>query len=96
MTTTLAVIGVIYAAVSLITFVVYSWDKRAAARGRSRVPESRLHLLELLGGWPGALIAQHLIRHKNRKMRFQATFIAIVLLHVAVWIGVVWAMTRGE
>jgi hypothetical protein len=40
--------------VSLITFVAYALDKRAARLGRPRTPESTLHVPELLGGWPGA------------------------------------------
>ena len=35
----------------------YYLDKRAAQEDRQRVPESLLHWLDLLGGWPGALCA---------------------------------------
>lgn len=73
----------IYLAVSCVTFIVYAFDKAAALKGRWRTPEQTLHLLELLGGWPGALIAQSLFRHKSRKPSFQATFWAIVLLNCA-------------
>ena len=74
-----------YAVVSLVTFVTYGLDKRAAKRGDSRVPEARLHLLELCGGWPGALIAQQVFRHKRRKTRFLVVTWGIVLLHAAGW-----------
>ena len=49
------------------------------------MPEARLHLLELLGGWPGALAAQGVFRHKRRKARFMAVFWFIVRLHVLAW-----------
>jgi uncharacterized membrane protein YsdA (DUF1294 family) len=39
-----------------------------------------LHLFALVGGWPGALAAQRLLRHKARKLSFQVLFWATVLL----------------
>ena len=56
------IITSIYGLMSLITFAVYYLDKRAARLGRPRTPEVTLHVLELLGGWPGALLAQRLER----------------------------------
>jgi uncharacterized membrane protein YsdA (DUF1294 family) len=67
--------------VSVGTFALYAWDKRRAQQGGQREPESRLHLLELLGGWPGAFLAQRLVRHKTTKKSFQFIFWVIVLLH---------------
>lgn len=60
----------------------YAGDKRAARAARSRIPEADLHLLGLLGGWPGALIAQGWFRHKNAKASFQATFWVSVVLNL--------------
>ena len=60
--------------VSLATFLVYGWDKRQAVRNAERVPEKTLHLLAVFGGWPGALLAQRIFRHKNRKASFQMVF----------------------
>lgn len=80
-----------YAVMSLVTFVTYLLDKRAAQRGRQRTPEATLHVLELLGGWPGAFLAQRLIRHKNAKLSYQIVFWLIVALHVAVWIVLIQA-----
>ncbi len=75
----------LYGSASIATFLVYWHDKRAAVRGGSRVPEKTLHGLEFLGGWPGALAAQQLIRHKNRKVRFFLVTWSIGLLHGAAW-----------
>lgn len=75
----------LYLALSLVTFAIYGFDKRAARLGKRRVSESRLHTLELCGGWPGALAGQSLFRHKRSKRRFMHVFWAIVLLHVAAW-----------
>lgn len=62
------------AILSLVTLVCYGWDKRAAVREQSRIPEKNLHLLALMGGWPGALIARPLFRHKTRKQPFSTLF----------------------
>src|SRR4051794_10121598 len=55
---------------SIITYGVYARDKTAAQNAGRRTPELRLHLMSLVGGWPGALIAQVLLRHKTRKVSF--------------------------
>jgi uncharacterized membrane protein YsdA (DUF1294 family) len=57
----------IYMMISLVTFIVYAHDKPAAEKGVWRTPESTLHLLSLMGGWSGALVAQQQLRHKSRK-----------------------------
>ena len=79
-------LAAVYAVMSVVTFVVYAWDKRAAKKERWRVRERTLHLLELLCGWPGAMVAQNLIRHKSRKVSFRVVFWLMVALNVAaVW-----------
>jgi uncharacterized membrane protein YsdA (DUF1294 family) len=69
---------------SLACFVAYGWDKRSAANGSRRVPEQTLHILALLGGWPGALLGQRHFRHKTKKLSFLIVFWCIVVLHVAI------------
>lgn len=71
----------VYLAASIITFLCYLFDKSAARKGQWRTPESTLHLMGLIGGWPGALIAQKLLHHKNRKVSFQLAFWTTVLLN---------------
>lgn len=73
-----------YAALSAFTFMAYWCDKWAAQRGRWRTPERTLQLLALLGGWPGAVLAQQWLRHKSSKASFQAAFWCLVALHAAV------------
>jgi uncharacterized membrane protein YsdA (DUF1294 family)/cold shock CspA family protein len=77
-----------YLVMSAFTFLLYSWDKRAAIAGTNRTPERTLHLAALLGGWPGAVLAQQSLRHKNRKESFQFRFWLAALANVAVFIVV--------
>lgn len=70
-----------YLAVSAIAFLAYAADKSAARRQASRTPETALHLLALAGGWPGALLAQQLLRHKSTKAEFRSVFWATVVLN---------------
>jgi len=63
-----------YAAASLVAFAAYGLDKRAARRGGQRTSESALLMMGFVGGWPGALVAQQLFRHKTRKRSFRRAF----------------------
>lgn len=76
----LAVLG-LYVGASLAAFIAYAADKTAARNNRWRTPENTLHLLALVGGWPGALIAQNRLRHKSSKTSFLAVFWLTVLLN---------------
>ena len=71
----------LYIAASAVAFVAYAWDKSAARNGRWRTSENTLHLLGLSGGWPGALIARQVFRHKSKKQSFIITFWATVVLN---------------
>jgi len=76
---------VLYSLLSFVCFFVYVYDKQMAISGGWRIQESSLHWLEIFGGWPGALIAQMIIGHKNSKIAFQFIFSVIVLLHFIAW-----------
>lgn len=65
--------------VSTLTYCLYTRDKRRALEGEWRISEAQLHLWELLGGWPGAWIAQRRLRHKCSKGSYQFVFWLIVL-----------------
>jgi uncharacterized membrane protein YsdA (DUF1294 family) len=64
---------VAYGSVSLVAFLLYWSDKRKARADAWRTPENVLHAVELAGGWPGALLAQQVFRHKTRKVSFCCT-----------------------
>ncbi|MFO1419100.1 MAG: DUF1294 domain-containing protein [Methylotetracoccus sp.] len=75
----------LYVFLSTLTIMFYGADKKRAMTSRWRIPESYLHILELLGGWPGALLAQKDFRHKLTKSSYQRIFWAIIVLHGALW-----------
>ena len=75
-------IGLWSLAFSIATFGVYWYDKMQAQAGGLRVPEAVLHLLEALGGTPGAFIAMRQLRHKIRDHQFQVIFWLIVAAQV--------------
>jgi uncharacterized membrane protein YsdA (DUF1294 family)/cold shock CspA family protein len=81
-----------YFIVSGVTFTVYKSDKFRAVRGKRRTREVTIHFLELIGGWPGALVAQWRYRHKNRKRSYQVTYWMIVFTNLAV---LTWYCTAG-
>ena len=63
-------VGIVYLAINLVTILVYAKDKYSAKNNRWRTPEATLHLLSLIGGWPGALFSQRVLRHKISKNEF--------------------------
>lgn len=73
-----------YAIVSLITLVVWGYDKSQAMRHRWRVPEKRLIALTVAGGFPGALLGMQLFRHKMRKSHFWLIALASGLAHIII------------
>ena len=72
----------IYAVMSVVTFVMYAIDKFKAKRGMWRVQEKTLHILELCCGWPGAIVAQKLLRHKSQKLSFRRIFWLMTALNI--------------
>jgi len=79
-----------YGAVGILTFLSYWFDKAAAQRGQWRIKESYLLFLGLAGGWPGAVVAQRVLRHKSRKQSFQVAFWGTVVMN-SVALG--WLLT---
>lgn len=85
------IVLVVYGVMSVVTFVAMWRDKRASmmdSHRPNRTPETTLHIMELLGGWPGTLAAQRLVRHKNRKRSYIAVLWLIIVLHGAAWAAV--------
>ena len=72
----------VYAAASILSFLMYRTDKRAAGNGGWRIPEGSLLLIGVAGGWPGSIIAMRRYRHKTRKIEFRRLFWATVFVNI--------------
>jgi uncharacterized membrane protein YsdA (DUF1294 family) len=74
--------GGIYGVVmSGFTYLAYGRDKQQAREKQWRMPEAKLHIMELIGGWPGAFLAQRRLRHKCSKVSYQVAFWLIVIVY---------------
>lgn len=75
----------LYSAASALLFGLCAVDKRAAQRSTQRTPESTLQFIALMGGWPGGLLAQKILKHKNKKASFQRVFWIAVIINLVVF-----------
>lgn len=76
------IVPIVYGAVSLLTMLLYGIDKSAAKKEKRRISEAKLHILSLLGGWPGALLAQQMFKHKRSKPAFMRVYWVTVLVNL--------------
>ena len=88
-------VAISYIVMSALTLAAYASDKWRATAGAGRTPEIALHLLELFGGWPGALVAQQCFRHKTRNLSYQIIFWLIAAAHLGGWLWLAWLTLRG-
>lgn len=77
--------GMLYVAMSALSYAVYAFDKHAMHENRWRVPTATYHLLSLLGGWPGAMLAQSILHHKYNDFGFKGLFWLTVLVNFALF-----------
>ena len=61
-------------------------------QGTWRTPESTLHAIDLAGGWPGALVARRVFRHKTTKQPFRTVFWLTVTVNCA---ALAWFVSDG-
>jgi uncharacterized membrane protein YsdA (DUF1294 family) len=81
-----------YGLLSGFAVLLYRADKSAAEQGRWRTPESTLHLVDLVGGWPGALVARQVFRHKTIKQPFRTIFWVTVIANC---VALAWLVYEG-
>jgi uncharacterized membrane protein YsdA (DUF1294 family)/cold shock CspA family protein len=82
----------VYTIMSVLAFIMYAKDKNAAERDKWRTPESTLHAISFVGGWPGAGISQSFLRHKSKKVSFRVTYWITVIANC----GALWLLITPE
>ncbi len=68
--------------INILAGILFIADKRRATKNKRRIPESILHLFELVGGIFAVIFLMFIIRHKNQKISYK--LISFVIL--ALWI----------
>jgi uncharacterized membrane protein YsdA (DUF1294 family)/cold shock CspA family protein len=81
----------LYVGASVLAFMTYAYDKSSARNGRWRTPENHLHLLSLIGGWPGAFYAQNKLKHKSSKKAFKQIYWLTVVINICAF---VWLLSE--
>ena len=85
-------VAVAYAAMSIATAIAYRIDKSQATNGGWRISELSLLTLGLLCGWPGAIVAQQLLRHKTIKKSFRFQFWLTVVANILAFAAIVFVI----
>jgi len=75
------------AAITIITFLTYGYDKLVGGTGATRLPERVLLTLAFAGGTVGALLGMRLFRHKTSKESFLERFWLVVAVQIVVVAG---------
>jgi uncharacterized membrane protein YsdA (DUF1294 family) len=70
---------------SVLTFLLYGFDKAQSKKRGWRVPEVLLHVLALSGGFPGGWAGRSVFRHKTQKGFFVFVLVVSTAIHLGLW-----------
>jgi len=80
-----------FAALNVVTFLTFGFDKWKASRSGRRVSEFALVIFGALGGWLGGLFGMIVFRHKTAKWTFQLKYaLALIPFATEVWAWHYW------
>ena len=68
--------------ISIITFIVYGFDKLMAKMNKSRIRETTLLTLSIIGGSFGGFLAMLLFNHKTKVNRFIIVNLLMIVLYI--------------
>jgi uncharacterized membrane protein YsdA (DUF1294 family) len=80
------------AAINLVTFVAFVFDKLASQVGTARVSEMTLLTAAAAGGSVGALLGMLIARHKTAKATFRLRLLGILVLQASVVAAYAWVV----
>lgn len=66
----------------IVSAFLYWWDKRRAIAGEWRISEATLHLVDIVGGVVGGLMAQVAWRHKTAKPGFGFATVMVIIVDI--------------
>ena len=72
--------------INIITFILFAIDKLKAIKEKSRVRNSTLFIVSILGGSVGALLGMHLFHHKTKKWYYKYGIPLIMFLQIIILI----------
>ena len=78
------VIGIYFAIVNVVGFILMGIDKSKAKRRKWRIPEATLFLVAAIGGSLGSWLGMYTFRHKTKHWYFVWGMPAILLLQLIV------------
>lgn len=72
--------------ISIITFILFGYDKAQAKRGGQRIPEKTLLFLGIFGGAIGGLLGMQVFRHKTKHPEFWVILTLAAIVHIALFL----------
>jgi uncharacterized membrane protein YsdA (DUF1294 family) len=79
-----------WAAICVVTFILFAVDKISAIRGGWRVAEKTLHFYAAIGGSLAILLGELTFGHKRSKTAFNRIFYPILILQFLIVAGVAY------
>ena len=86
---TIAVILILLAILTTISFSLMAYDKHCARKGKWRIPEKILFLAAACFGGLGGVLGMTLCRHKTRHWYFRLFFPLLLIIQLAL-LALVW------
>lgn len=75
-----------YLLISLITLLMYKYDKIQAIKGKFRISETKLLIMPWLLGSLGGVLGMYMFRHKTKKIYFIINNFLSLIIHIMLFL----------